>query len=64
MASAEEIKAFEEQVSASQIPTQVGDIDCEKLPGTGALHQPGNGSIDRNNIFVVCRFMLFAQTLS
>ena len=41
MASAEDIKAFEEQVSASEIPTQVGDIDCDKLPGDEALFEPG-----------------------
>jgi len=41
MASTEDIIAFEEQVSATQIPTQVGDIDSSKLPGPEALQQPG-----------------------
>ena len=40
-APADEVKAFEEQVSSSQIPTQVGDIDAEKLPGQEILLAPG-----------------------
>ncbi|XP_067931333.1 phospholipase A-2-activating protein-like [Watersipora subatra] len=41
MASSEDIKAFEEQVSATEIPTQVGDIDSNSLPGPEALFNPG-----------------------
>lgn len=40
-ASNEEITEFEAQVSSSQIPTQVGDIDSEKLSGPEALLTPG-----------------------
>lgn len=40
-ASAEDIKAFEELVASSEIPTQVGDIDSDKLPGPEILLAPG-----------------------
>ena len=40
-ASSEEMEAFEQQVSASKIPTQVGDIDVDKLPGPEVLLAPG-----------------------
>lgn len=41
MASQADIAAFEEQVAASHIPTQVGDIDSDKLEGEEALFAPG-----------------------
>lgn len=36
-----EREAFENQVSSSQIPTQVGDVDISKLKGPEALLAPG-----------------------
>ena len=40
-ASEEEQKAFEEQLASSAIPTQIGDIKTELLPGPEALFNPG-----------------------
>ncbi|XP_071118768.1 phospholipase A-2-activating protein-like [Haliotis cracherodii] len=41
MASAEELQAYEEQVSASTVPAQVGDIKTEDIPGPEVLINPG-----------------------
>ncbi|KAK7485283.1 hypothetical protein BaRGS_00023534 [Batillaria attramentaria] len=41
MASAEDQKAFEDLVASSAIPTQLGDINKEDLPGPEALLNPG-----------------------
>jgi hypothetical protein len=40
-AEPEEQKAFEEQVSASAIPSQIGDINKEDLVGPEMLYNPG-----------------------
>ena len=41
-ASAEELKAFEDQVGSQALPTQqVGDVKKSDLPGPDALLQPG-----------------------
>ncbi|KAJ3322619.1 prephenate dehydrogenase (NADP(+)) [Boothiomyces sp. JEL0866] len=43
VASAEELQAYEESLSASSIPSnQVGDIKKDDLPGPEALDQPGS----------------------
>ncbi|KAJ3258094.1 prephenate dehydrogenase (NADP(+)) [Boothiomyces macroporosus] len=43
VASADELQAYEESLSASTIPSnQVGDIKKDDLPGPEALDQPGN----------------------
>lgn len=47
-ASPEDLAAFDEQVSSSEIPTQVGDIDSDKLPGEEILFAPGTLSFSRN----------------
>lgn len=41
MASEEELKNFDELVSQSTIPAQIGDINTEDLPGPEALLVPG-----------------------
>ena len=42
MASPEEQQAFSDEVAATEIPTEVGDIKMEDLPGPEALLDPGN----------------------
>ena len=41
VACEEDQKAFEELVASSSIPTQLGDIKMEELPGPEALINPG-----------------------
>lgn len=41
MSSEEEQKAFEEEVAASTVPQQVGDVKLEDLPGPEVLQEPG-----------------------
>lgn len=41
--------AFEEQVAASTIPTQIGDIKVSDLPGPEALLNPGGYSCYHNS---------------
>ena len=41
VASPEELEVYNEAVSKSSIPAQVGDIKTEDLPGPGALLTPG-----------------------
>ena len=40
-ASTEDQAAFEEEVAQSSIPTQVGDLKTEDLPGPEVLLAPG-----------------------
>ena len=41
MADEELQRAFEEEVAQSTIPTQVGDLNVDQLPGPEALYNPG-----------------------
>ena len=41
MASEEDQKAFEDLVASTAIPTQLGDINKDDLPGPEALVNPG-----------------------
>ncbi|XP_074640387.1 phospholipase A-2-activating protein-like [Tubulanus polymorphus] len=41
IAEPEQIQQFEEEVSASTIPSQVGDVKMEDLPGPEVLTEPG-----------------------
>lgn len=41
MAPTDEQKSFEEQVAASAVPKQLGDVKLEKLPGPEVLLNPG-----------------------
>lgn len=41
MAPTDEQKSFEEQVAASAIPKQLGDVKLEELPGPEVLLNPG-----------------------
>jgi len=41
VASDAELQAFDEQLSASTIPAQIGDIKTEDLVGSDALLTPG-----------------------
>ena len=58
-APADEVKAFEEQVSSSQIPTQVGDIDAEKLPGQEILLAPGRFAVTAFHTYFRFMFIVF-----
>ena len=40
-ASTEELKAYDEQISSSQVPSQLGDLKPEDLSGPEALLNPG-----------------------
>ncbi|XP_064626570.1 phospholipase A-2-activating protein-like [Lineus longissimus] len=42
VADPDELKAYEDEVSNSAIPTQIGDIKIENLPGPEVLLEPGN----------------------
>ena len=42
MAPTEDQKAYDEQVSSTAVPTQLGDIKSEDLPGPEVLINPGN----------------------
>jgi hypothetical protein len=50
MASAEDQKTLEDLVASSTIPTQLGDIKKEDLPGPEALLTPGTNQIRSNQI--------------
>lgn len=41
MAPTDEQKSFEEQVAASAVPKQLGDVKLEELPGPEVLLNPG-----------------------
>ena len=41
-APAEEQQAFLDSLANSNIPSQIGDVKTEDLPGTEALLNPGN----------------------
>ena len=42
-APAEEQQAFLDSLASSNIPSQIGDVKTEDLPGTEALLNQGNG---------------------
>jgi len=42
MASPAELAEYEQSVSVSEIPAQIGDIKTEDLVGPSALQVPGN----------------------
>lgn len=44
MAPADEQKSFEEQVAASEVPKQLGDVKLEDLPGPEVLLNPGTAN--------------------
>ena len=50
MASQMEIDTYEEQLSASLIPAQIGDIKTEDLVGPEALLVPGTHWLTSNNV--------------
>ena len=41
----EEQKSFEEQVAASAVPKQLGDVKLEDLPGPEVLLTPGKSTV-------------------
>lgn len=45
MAPVEEQKSFEEQVAASAVPKQLGDVKLEDLPGPEVLLTPGKSTV-------------------
>lgn len=44
MAPTDEQKSFEEQVAASAVPKQLGDVKLEELPGPEVLLNPGTAT--------------------
>lgn len=44
MAPADEQKSFEDQVAASAVPKQLGDVKLEELPGPEVLLNPGTAT--------------------
>lgn len=44
MAPPEEQKAYEDSVAQAEVPTQVGDINVDDLPGPESLLNPGENT--------------------
>ena len=50
-APAEEQQAFLDSLANSNIPSQIGDVKTEDVPGTEALLNPGNGVSTQTETF-------------
>lgn len=68
MAPVEEQKSFEEQVAASAVPKQLGDVKLEDLPGPEVLLTPGKStvtfSISVNLLFTHYRDIIIFTSVS